>query len=446
MRIKLPFTMSRERVAEIIGARCGAVLPGQSISHIVTDSRELYPGDLFFALKGKNTDGEKYVREVACSGGYPVTVQKGEGYFSVDSPLDALWRLSREMLCIQAPPIRIAITGSVGKSTTKNMISHLLSGSMRVHCTQGNLNNHIGVPATLASIPDGTDVLVTELGMNARAEISALSRLVCPNIGIITNVGTSHIGMLGSREEIAKAKCEISDGMDGGHVLTPNDEPLLNHLHNRITVGENSSADYRLSLSESGYSFYGNGTVITDLQPPFCEKHLLRCLEFGLAVCLILGLSRDEINKRVATLPATVFRHSISDTSNYTVINDAYNASIESFLAGLELLKRYESRSRLLVLGDILEAGDKTESIHTRLGELAKLAEPRGLVYVGDNATYFAKGFDRPFINLPSDTDTDKVVYSVKNAAIKGDVIYFKASHAIGLDKAAKMLIEGDKR
>ena len=254
MRIDLGTPMTLEEIAYATG---GNHKQNAIIKSITTDSREVEEGDLFIAIKGDKFDGADYVSEVKKRGGF--VLASVPLYSDILHPNGADALLSLATYYIKTLPYllyKIGITGSVGKTTTKEFLKIMLSDRYITHASKGNFNNQIGMPMSILSAEKNTQVLLMEMGMNHPGEISNLSRCLRPDIGIITNIGTAHIGNLGCRENIAKAKLEITDGMNDGILFTPADEPLLRCEKKCVKFSlTNKNADYFIESSKENTVF-----------------------------------------------------------------------------------------------------------------------------------------------------------------------------------------------
>ena len=250
MRIKLGMPMS---LSDISFAVKGKLLydKNEIITHICTDSREVISKDLFIPLNGPQYNGEDFVDNVIAKNGYALSLYNPRATILVNNSLNSLMNLARfynEIL----PYIlyRVGITGSVGKTTSKEFLKKIMSVKYKVHANEENLNNEIGLPLTLLSAPKDTEIIIAEMGMNHTGEISRLSKCLSPNIGIITNIGTSHIGNLGSRKAISKAKLEMLDGMKSKTLLLPSNEPLLSEIEGAYYFStKNSFSDFHLEYN-----------------------------------------------------------------------------------------------------------------------------------------------------------------------------------------------------
>ncbi len=373
---------------------------GKSAETLTTDSRAASDGCIFAAIAGENFDGHDYIAS-AVSGGARIIIAErlpegelpiGADVVIVDSTVRALGRLGADAIRVSGAKT-VAVTGSVGKTTTKEFIAACLSSKYRVHKTDGNKNNEIGLPLTALSIGEGTEYAVFECGMSALGEIEYLSNIVKPNIGVITNIGTSHMESLGSRENIARAKLELVSGMggrDGGGVLVINaDEPLLYGVRETLDVGRvvtaalhNRAADYRaVNLRRVGngtvFDLIYNGRVATNIEIPAIGVHNVYDALYAFAVGILCGMSEAEIRGGLRGFRGAAMRQKIYDEHGITIIEDCYNASPESMRAGIDVLislaKERGGRPAAL-LGDMKELGEYSRLLHEQLGVYAARA------------------------------------------------------------------------
>lgn len=447
MRIKLDIPFKVADVCRIVGADSPPNATDNTlINFISTDSRECLPGDLFIALDGNGDSGEGYVKDAIEHGSFALSVSFGTRIIHVNNTALALLEISKAYKRTISPGHTVAVTGSVGKSTTVAFISTILRKKYKVHSTVGNFNNHIGVPLTLLTMPKDTEVLITELGMNHKGEISLLSKTVNPDIAVITSIGTSHIGNLGSREEIAKAKLEILDGMTTKNLLLPISEELLSGIDGAIYVGRNSSlSTYSLGNTENVYSFTSQIRRIDCIHFFDNREHLLHNLTFAISVADMLGLSEKEISDGVRAITEANLRQRFIELGDFTIFDDSYNASLESITADLNYIASL-GRPCGAFIGDVLELGNDTEKIHEMIGSAAAKSGVDRLYLHGRYAKHIARGAiisgmsDKAiFINTdPEDTRTS--IEYIKNNHTPGEIILFKASHKLRFDKIADIL------
>ena len=447
MRIILDFPLGVREICAALRAQAPEEILTKEVRAVCTDTREAIAADLFIALDGENGSGEYYVNDAIAKGCIAVSARHSEKVIGVDNTSDALLALAK--LYKSKINIRhtVAITGSVGKSTTVKFLSRILQIKYKVHSTAGNFNNHIGVPLTVLSAPKDTEILVIELGMNHKGEISRLSKCVEPTIGIITAIGTAHIGNLGSREEIARAKLEIKDGMTEGVLLLPKDEPLLSGVENAKYVSHESSLSSFSFKRDTDVSFahlspYGDiyGIKFFDTR-----AHLLDDLALSLSASQIIGMNGDEIISGVEAINESHLRQRFIVLNGYTVFDDSYNASLESVVADLVYIKSLD-RPTGAFLGDVLELGDMAKDIHEEIGKEAARIGIDHLYLYGEHAEDVAKGalaggMDKGHIFINTDLASPEIsVCHIKENHLTDEVILFKASHRLRLDKIADTL------
>lgn len=455
MRTVLSIPLSAEAVRQRIGAVCPRPLPPVELRAVVTHSAEARPGDLFFALRGEHGSGEEHLAEAAAHGALTVSAVSPEASLLVEDTEAALLRLAAAYR--QSLPLRhtVAITGSMGKTTVKELLASLLRKSgaaSRLHLTPGNYNNALGLSLTLLSAPPDTDMLIAECGMNHAGELSALSRALCPDIAVITAIGTAHIGHFGSREWIARAKGEITDGMADGWVLVPKGEPLLRGVPWRHTFStEEPRADCYLETVRSGIEgselilhLPGEGALSPVLCPLF-GRGTLHCLAAALATAHHLGVDGATLREGCASLDRQQTRQRLLTAGGLTLLDDSYNASPESVTDALHTLTLYPGRHCAL-LGDMLELGSKTAAQHQEIGRTAAQLGIQELYLFGVYAPFTAAGareggLDGSRIHLNSDTECiAKTAQQIRRHSAPGDILLCKASHAVQLSRIFPLL------
>ena len=444
MRIKLGISYSIDQIAQAVKGRlyCSG---DQMITHISTDSREVLPGDLFFALNGVKQSGEDFALEAKEKGAIVVSQTKENAHVFVNNTSDALLSFA-SFYCKSLPYIlyKIGITGSVGKTTTKEFAKIILSQKYKVHATSGNFNNEIGMPLSLLSAPRETQVLIMEMGMNHTGEISRLSNCLRPNIGIITNIGRAHIGNLGSREAIAAAKLEILDGMDGGMLFIPYGESLLSSASYGISVSfNNTGADICLIDQE-------NDSVSVLLNKRLFCKSVFRlrepqhkiCLAFSAGLGLYLGLSPSELSRGISLISRNNTRQNIVLKGGRCFITDFYNASPESVEACIEAAKYIsDNRPKNLLLGDMLELGERSAEIHQEVAKKISSKLFKNLYVFGNFSENTEKGAiesgfpcEHIFINKDL-TRPDVTAKQIKEFSAANELIIMKASRGVRLER-----------
>lgn len=354
---------------------------------VVTDSRQVQPGHVFVPLQGERFDGCQFVPEALAKGAVAAFYPKHRSVppewtasgrwplILVDDPLSAMQRMAACYRQEWGGRV-VAVTGSNGKTTTKDLTAAVLAQKYSVHKTAGNLNNHIGLPLTLLSIPPEADVAVVELGMNHAGEIGHLSRLAQPDVGIITNIGDAHLEHLGTREAIAAAKLEIVQGLrTGGLLLVNGDEPLLKTVPYEGSVyrfGFGPDNDLRLLTAERlglNQTRFTTNRTERALTVPVIGRHMLQNALAAVLCGLMLGLSEEEIEQGLqsAVLSGMRMEWQVGPNGLY-ILMDAYNASPTSMRAALELLADLKGFAhKLVLLGDMLELGAEEERLHREL-------------------------------------------------------------------------------
>lgn len=419
-----------------------------TIFAVVTDSREAGPGDLFFALCGSRENGADYVGEALAKGALAVTNRTFPGAVLVSDPERALLAAAKQYrTTLTSCRAAIAVTGSAGKSTTKEFLSSLLADTFVVHATKGNENNRIGVSYTLLSAPAATQILICELGMNARGEIAPLSEAVRPDLAVITSVGCAHIGNLGSRTLIAKEKADVTAGMHGGTVLVPAEEPLLDEIPGRKTFSVSTEdADYRLEKIEEQP---GKTTLRLRTENgksrPFTVRLFgdanLSCLAAAVAAALEVGVPENKIPDLAEKIPPEKTRQRLLRTSDICFLDDSYNASPEAVLSALSLFRYYGNRPKSALLGDMLELGGETERLHRKIGRAAAKAGIRNLYTFGVYGRFLAEGAEEGglssshvFCNFDvcAPAVTAKQIFDHRTP---GELILCKGAHALALSR-----------
>lgn len=419
----------------------------QEVKGINTDSRNLKSQELFIALEGENFDGHAFLEQAILQGAIAVITSKNVQFSSstnipelrVKNTLEAYQKIAHWWRNQFSIPV-IAITGSVGKTTTKELITSVLKTQGKVLKTEANYNNEIGVPKTILNIQTNHDYAVIEMGMRARGEISLLTEITNPNIAVITNVGTAHIGRLGSREAIASAKCELLEKMDSSGVAILNhDCPLL--LETASKVWQGKTITYGLEGGDLQGKIIDDKMIKIDNQIfPLPLKGSHNALNYlaAIAVAKVLNIDLSKLEKPLnITLPEGRSQH-YQLSGDVEILDETYNAGQESMLASLQLLKDYPGKRKIAVLGAMKELGEYSAQLHYQVGEMVKKLDIDCLlVLVNDSeAAEIAKGALSVYTELyENHTDlTTNLLKLVKS----GDRLLFKASHSIGLNQVVE--------
>ena len=378
------------------------------IENVTIDTRKVEKGSCFIGIKGEKTDGNLLYKNAFDAGASLVILEyfdespeninylkeNNKSVIIVPSTIEALGLLAKLKRSEFFSPV-VAVTGSAGKTSTKDMIYSVLKEKYKIHKTIGNQNNHIGLPLTILSLDKDNEILVLEMGMNHLKEISYLTNIAKPDVAVITNVGTAHIGNLGSRENILKAKLEILEGLNpNGTVIINNDNDLLHkwYLENKdnykiITIGINEVSDYMpviIEKGEWGTTFSCKNTIY---KVPVGGDHFIYNALSAIAVANLFNVSTKEIQDGIINFELSSNRMSVSVTEGITLIDDSYNANFDSMSYAIKYLASLPGR-RIAVLGSMKELGNFSESLHRKIGALVAKEKIDILITVGDEAKF----------------------------------------------------------
>jgi len=443
------------QVAAFAGGTVTGGSPNIDIQGVSTDTRSIRPGNLFVPLIGERFNGHAYAKAALDLGAAAVLWQADQGEppagpsIVVDDTLAALQRLAANYRASLQVTI-VGITGSNGKTTTKDMAAAVLGTTFRVHKTQGNLNNHIGLPLTLLSLSPETEFAVLEMGMSGRGEIELLTTIARPDAAVITNIGDAHLLQLGSRDEIAKAKLEIRAGLaEGGTFIVPGDEPLIDAYIGEapgpdtarvVRFGEGAACDVRLAsveLSAVDTRFRVEGSPV-EFAIPMLGKHNATNALAAIALGRAFGLSDERMAEGLRALQPTGMRIERIDGKNGTTIwNDAYNASPTSMRAALSLLADTRGfRRKFAVLGDMLELGPNEEAFHRDIGGALS---PERIDYVytyGELGRCIAEAAlpNYPAGRVAAFETKEALAAALEREAAPGDLILVKASRGMKME------------
>ncbi len=462
--------LTAEEIAKV--CRAELIKIGSPASEIVErishDSREGGDKTLFCAIVGEKYDGHDFIADAVSTGSQVVLLSSlpentnGLDFYAirVEDTVKALGTLAAYYKDFSDATF-VAVTGSVGKTTTKEFISAVASASFKTHKTKGNYNNEIGLPLTLFDLSPDDKVSVIEMGMSARGEIEYMSKLVRPDIAVITNIGTSHLAALGTRENICAAKLEIVSGLkkDGSLMLNA-DEPLLFATRGHVEPEPefvsvyNRFGDYRavnIRYLENGimYDLIYNNKAVTNVEIPALGRHNVYNSLIAYAVGVKLGMTDDMIRRGLLTFVSTDKRQNIYDVGGITVIDDCYNASPESMRAAIDVLTSIASRRGVkpcALLGDMLELGEYSRLMHDQLGQYAAQMKVQKLYCYGAMADIVAeaaikKGVraDNVYVSLDSDNPTE-MAKMINSSMQSGDVLLVKASRAVSAERVIEAL------
>ena len=432
---------------------------------ISIDSRTAKQGDAFFALRGENFDGHRFIPAAEKAGCVFAVVEYVPENCSipciiVKNTTEALGKFARSYKNLFRP-ITLAVTGSVGKTTTKQFIFSVLETKYLTNVTKGNFNNEIGLPLTVLNLNTDHQALLLEMGMNHKGEISYLSHIAEPDIAVITNIGSSHLENLGSREGIRDAKMEIIDGMKKGGILILNaNEPLLDGVDTKglttLYIGiENPTAAYsaeNIRMYDDHMLFdirMRNTVILKDIRINVVGKHHIHNALAATVCGMILGISEENIRRGLLNFVGADMRQSITEKNGITVIEDCYNASPESMRAGLDVLchtAKVKENRPVAVLGDMKELGNVSAEAHFGVGKYVAGCGIAQLVTFGSAAVGIARGaieggMSEENILIIEDSDNaENAAALLKTVLRENDAVLFKASRAVALERLIRLL------
>lgn len=451
MTAKIDFTI-REILAAANGSFTGdCSLLDERITTSVIDSRKAEAGSLFIAIKGEKVDGYDYIPAAIENGALCVITDRAyEGYpcVVVNDSVEAFQNIARAYRKKLNITI-VGITGSVGKTTTKEIVASVLEQKYKVVKTQGNFNNGLGLPLTIMSIRPDTEIAVVEMGMNHFGEMHLLSSIAIPTICIMTNIGVSHIENLGSRENILKAKSEIFDYMSRtSRCILNGDDDLLGTLDrpNRCFYGFDSDNDIYIE------SFYEHGFDGTDFEAQMfgerynCHisvpgRHVLFAAMAAMAAGSWLGLTHAQIEEGIAKAKTISGRTNVIKTDEYTLIDDCYNAAPPSMMSGIDLLVKSDGYPRsVAIFGDMGELGAEEKYLHKSVGEYAAKSKVDLLIAIGTLSKEIFAGAVEKGGNAIWFETKEEFLEKKDSILKKGDAILIKASHFMDFNKIVEAL------
>lgn len=419
---------------------------------VCIDSKKITKGNLFVPII-RVKDGHDYVKEAMEKGAAASLWKKSYGdppkgipIIFVDDTLLALQKIARYYRKTSNVKV-IGITGSNGKTMVKDIISTILSTTYRVHKTKGNLNSQIGLPLTILEMKQDTEFLILEMGMSETGQIRNLAQIAQPDVAIITMIGQSHLETLESREEIAKAKFEIVDGLnDGGLFLYNGDEPLLSQNINMLGIESKSfGGKYtndlfptNVQLDEYGVHFKLNHSKI-QYDVPLHGKHNIFNTIVGIAVGQFYKVPIEKIQEALQQINITQMRFQfLTAKTGFTIINDAWNASPSSMKAAIETLQKLNAyKKKIIVIGDMLELGKKAETYHREIGEMLNEESIQYVFTYGELAKIVAEEARKNYHTgkIKSFDNKAKIAEEVLKVITKKDVVLLKGSRGMALEE-----------
>ena len=455
------------KISDILNVTKGKLIRGKEnfeCENFSKDTRTIKRGDIYIGIKGEKFDGNQFWKQALDNGAEAVIIQdieitkdelekySNKTIIKVKDTLEALYEIARYKRSLYNIPV-VAVTGSVGKTSTKDIIASVVGTKYKTLKTEGNNNNNIGLPFTILKLKDH-EAMVIEMGMNHLGEISLLTSIAKPTLAVITNIGTSHIGNLGSRENILKAKLEILEGMEVPKIIINNDNDLLHkwyeenknkiEIHTFGILNKSNIIAENMNLKEESSEF----TAVSNLDDKSVEKNKINKLDIKVpvggehfvynALCAtevgrILGISNDNIRNGIEKFELTKKRMDIKKLENGAIIiNDAYNASYESMKVSLDFLAKHTGIRKIAVLGDMFELGKYSEKLHRDVGKEVAKDNIDILICAGENSKYIIdeakknKNVETYFMN-----SNEQIVENLSQKLRRGDVVLIKASNGM---------------
>ncbi|PYJ11096.1 MAG: UDP-N-acetylmuramoyl-tripeptide--D-alanyl-D-alanine ligase [Verrucomicrobia bacterium] len=446
-------SLSLHQIAEFAQGMLVAGDAGALVSKVSTDSRTLQPGDLFVPLRGENFDGHKFIEQAVDRGALGAMVE--ETWKGATPKNFALIRVPDTLVGYQtlaanyrkSLPLKvIAITGSNGKTSTKDFVAATLSRGFRVTKTEGNFNNHVGLPQTMLAASASDEIAVWEIGMNHPGEIAALAKLAVPDAAIVTNVGLAHIEFMGSREAIAAEKGALAEavGPDGTVILNA-DDPYSREIaaRTRARVVLAGIENGQMRASEVSQSATGSEFTILEgahrcrAQLPVPGIHMVQNAVLAVAAGRLFGLSLEECAAGLASTPLTKARLQIKEINGIQFIDDSYNANPDSMKAALRTLVELDTEGRrIAVLGQMSELGDESTPRHREVGETAAAVGVDELIAVGPIGAEMAQAAKKAGLKLSvSVADPQEAAGRLSETASPGDLILVKGSRSARMER-----------
>lgn len=423
-----------------------AVLLDCCPENVVTDSRQSGKGSLFLALRGERTDGHKYIPDVLSKGALAVLCEEsgapGEPRIVVPDVLTAMRQIAAANRARFSYPF-IGITGSVGKTTAKEMTAAVLSARYHTFKTPGSMNGQIGIPVTLMSLPSGYEAAVIEMGISLFGEMTRITRVVKPDIAVFTNIGDAHLEALHDRDGILRAKSEILLGMkDSALVVANGDDELLRKAdfgRRTVLFGLGEHCDVRAEDIASSDGTSLSCRIVAkerhfSVTVPAYGNYMIYAVLAAAAVGLELGLSDEEIAAGMAQYNTVGHRSRVIKTSYCTLIDDCYNANPTSNRAAIDSMANLTGR-KVCILGDMREMGERSHQLHREIGEYAVNHGVDLVVTQGDEAAWISLAAGEKGVHFP---DRASLLKSIPTLIRPGDVVLVKASHGPRFEDVAE--------
>lgn len=458
--------MENLSISEIVLATKGKIIKKGSaefFSSISTDTRTIKNGDVFIALNGENFNGNKYIKEAILSGASLCIIDDISFYKNLSSKDNDCYVIEvsdgkealKSLAAYYIDKLKIkviGVTGSTGKTSTKDLMAAALSYKYKVFKTKGNFNNDIGMPLMILSMDSSYDIAVLEMGMSNLGEIHTLASIAKPNIAVITNIGVSHLENLKTRENIFKAKMEITDYFtEDGFLVLNGDSDYLNLaksnkcLINKVGINnDNGEFIYNVTNIINDKAFV-EFTIIDKKSKEHGTFKILtpgihNVLNAQLAICVSrrLGLTFEEIQKGFNNIESTSMRLQLIENDNRIIVNDSYNSSPDSVIAGIEYLKVFKGNRNIAILGTMRELGEDSFKLHKKISSYAKANNINLLLVISEFSQAFNEGFgDEGFKVFSTKEELADYYNSIK---CHGDVVLVKASRTMEFEKIVNLI------
>lgn len=449
-------------IKDIIDKFGGILVCGNTdlvIENISKDTRTISEGDIYIGIKGLSFDGNLFYRDALDKGAVACILDnididdiedkyKSKTIVLVDDTLKCIQNLAKYKRSLYNIPV-IGITGSVGKTSTKDMIASVLDTKYKVLKTLGNNNNHIGLPLTILRLKD-EEVMVLEMGMNNEGEISFLTDIARPTIGVITNIGTAHIGNLGSRENIMKAKLELTEGLSGPLIIN-NDNDLLNSnldfirtLGEVITIGIDNKSDYMANDINNGLTSFKIDD--NEIECSIGNKAFIYNALMSYVVGRLCNVDTNDIKKGIKNFKLTGNRLEYKRLKDeILLIDDTYNASLDSIKSSLEILVKEKGKRKIAIIGDVLELGSYSEDIHRKIGKELLSNNLDVIVTIGKETIYTDNYLEEHDFSNKYHFDNEIISREIIKSLLRsGDVVLIKGSHGMNLKNIVSYLCDND--
>jgi len=454
--VKVEYKNSAKKIAEICNGKIISGSDDKIVSFITTNSRKSDKNGLFVALEGEKFDGHDYITQLSVDDKVSVVLIMNENFAKnypsdvtvilCSNTLQALAKIATAYRSLFSPTV-VGITGTNGKTTTKEIISHILSAKNNILKSEKNYNNEIGLPFTILNLKESHEVAVIEMGMNHSGEIKRLTNIAKPDIAVITNTGEGHLEFLGSVENVAKAKSEIFDGMKkGSFVVLNRDSVNFNIMHETAlmkelqvkTFGFSDNADFYPESYKLGADFvsivYQKETIVL----PMYGIHNISNLLASIAVSTLMGFSAKEIESQMKDFKNISGRSEIIDCG-YLVVNDTYNSNPLSVKAALESISAtFKDRRKIAILSDMKELGVDEKKFHIKAGEQVFENGFESLFLYGDFCNEYKKGAVESGMDLTKIfifEDKNKMINFLKNYIKKNDIMLVKGSRSMKMEE-----------